>query len=123
MGAAVLIFATTIVRPKINTRTADLAELAFMVDLVADGYLHVRPLPDGVRWAGLFRFMFTTAIITGRIGDRSCIEDRWCYHTEAVALAALEAWNGEGEPEGWHRHPMSGRRRENGTAELEEVRW
>lgn len=76
------------------------------------GYRHVRLLPDGVRFAAVMPLIFTSAIITVRAGDMHSTEDRWCYHTEADALAALDAWDGTGEPEGWHRHPATGRRRE-----------
>lgn len=31
-----------------------------------------------------------------------------------AAVAALIAWNGEGEPSGWMRHPETGRRRPGG---------
>jgi hypothetical protein len=69
----------------------------------------------GDRYFAIYPLLFTHAIITGRVGDRFSYEDRWCYHTYAAAKIALDAWNGEGEPEGWHRHPDTGRRRdENG---------
>ena len=75
------------------------------------GYRHVRLLPDGKRFAAIMPLMFTSAIVTVRAGDTHSTEDRWCYHTEGSALAALDAWDGTGEPDGWHRHPGSGRRR------------
>lgn len=73
------------------------------------GYHHVRPLP-GRRWAAIERKMFTHAIATGRVGDHTSVDDFWCYHTEAAALTALAAWDGTGEPGGWFRHTLSGRR-------------
>jgi hypothetical protein len=79
------------------------------------GYLEVRVLPDGQHWAGVMPLMFTEAIIVGRLGDTRGYENRWCYHTRADAIAALKAWDGRGEPQGWHRHPPSGRRREIGS--------
>lgn len=85
--------------------------LVFFQRLIDEaGYSHVRPLPDGRRYAAICRFAFTTAIITGRIGDLMFIEDRWCYRDRAKAVAALDAWDGSGEPAGWHRHPAAGRR-------------
>jgi hypothetical protein len=37
--------------------------------------------------------------------------DRYtCYPDYASARAALDAWDGRGEPQGWTRHPASGRR-------------
>jgi hypothetical protein len=84
-------------------------DAAFTAYLQSCGYIEIRDLGDG-RWAGLMRFMFTSAIITGSIGDLYGYDDRWCYQSMAVALAALTAWNGTGEPAGWHRHPATGRR-------------
>lgn len=77
-----------------------------------------RDLGDG-RWAGVIGYLFTHAIVVGKIGDLNSYDDRWCYHDSDSAKAALEAWDGSGEPEGWHRHPLTGRRRENGDAEAE----
>lgn len=39
-------------------------------------------------------------------------ERRWCYHSYDAARAALDAWDGTGEPDGWHRDPVTGRRRD-----------
>lgn len=78
------------------------------------GYTHARLLPSG-RWAAIHPLLFTHAILTGRENDHSGYEDRWCYHDFASALAALIQWDGTGEPDGWHRHPKSGRRREAGV--------
>ena len=89
-----------------------------MVDLLLDnllldflkkeGYTNIRICSNG-NIVAIYRFIFTVAIISD-INDTG-YGDRWCYHTETAAIAALEAWNGiEGEPTGWHRHPPSGRR-------------
>jgi hypothetical protein len=94
------------------TKLEALSFLQYLKD--SGGYKNIRMLPDG-RWVASFRFAFTWAIITGTMGERNTYDDRWCYHDETVMLAALEAWDGTGEPEGWHRHPMTGRRRENGV--------
>lgn len=54
--------------------------------------------------------------------------DRWCYKSHKAALAAFEDWDpttyvfGVSEPQGWHRHPPTGRRRENGDPSTEEIR-
>lgn len=42
-------------------------------------------------------------------------EDRYCYATKELALNAMEKWDGTGEPENWHRHPKSCRRRDIAT--------
>lgn len=78
--------------------------------LVTCGYGMPRPLGGG-RYATIARFTFTCAIITGRIGDMTGYENRWCYHDQRSAQAALDAWDGTGEPAGWHKHPATGRRR------------
>ena len=73
------------------------------------GYQEVKFHADG-RWAGLFQFMFTWAVITGR--GVLTYDDRWCYATREKAKASLDAWDmAPGtEPQGWHRHPATGRR-------------
>ena len=77
--------------------------------LAEGGYEYPRVINDGF-YAAIKRFAFTHAIIVGEIGDRNCYLDRWCYRSPMVARAALEAWDGTGEPSGWHRHPSTGRR-------------
>ncbi len=52
------------------------------------------------------------------------IEDQWCYETYAGAIAALTVWNPSDEspePEGWMRHPTSGRRRPDGDKTKEYI--
>ena len=48
--------------------------------------------------------------------------DAWQYQSRSSALDALERWDGEGEPEGWYRHPATGRRRPGGDPAQEFVR-
>lgn len=88
------------------------ADLAFLQWLKDDcGYLHPKPLLARPGHYGcIVRFMFTTGIVTGKIGDRFGYADRWCYRSVDHAKTALDAWDGTGEPTGWHRHPDSGRR-------------
>lgn len=82
---------------------------------------HLKQMPDG-RFAWTFRFAFTSAIV---VADSVWIHygysDRWCYETMADAVRALAEWTTEPEPEGWHRHPNSGRRRPHGVREEEYV--
>lgn len=50
--------------------------------------------------------------------------DTWiydCEQAEAGWRAAL-GWDGQGEPDGWFRHPQSGRRRPDGDPSKEFVR-
>jgi hypothetical protein len=82
-----------------------------MRDLCDGSYVMIRPL--------LFHWM----LIRGDFEDLIGYWDRWCYADEAGARAALDAFPenpGPGyEPEGWHRHPPSGRRRPDGDPSCE----
>lgn len=82
-------------------------------DLQAWGYVAWRFFDDG-------EIMAITAMTQGK--GRLCsginltgYEDCWCYPSIADALIAMHQFNPEveKEPTGWHRHPFSGRRREN----------
>jgi hypothetical protein len=82
--------------------------------LGGDTYSFLKVLPDGeVAWCA--RLMFTTAILYG--WREAGYADRWCYETLADARRALMEWEGAPgtEPDGWHRHPSSGRRRDLAT--------
>lgn len=74
---------------------------------------------DGSSYVAIIPFLYTTAIIFGEVEIQSGYRDRWCYEDFDRALAAFEAWDGIGEPEGWHRHPGSGRRRPKGEPAAE----
>ena len=84
-----------------------------------EGVIEPKLLPDG-RVAFIYQLLFTAAVCVGPLSDRG-YDDRWCYHDQAAARCALDAWNGIGEPVGWHRHPFSGRRRPDGDAAREYV--
>lgn len=73
----------------------------------------VKEIGDGL-YAATKPLLFHWTLIVGQIGDRYAFMDRWCYETQEKAEAALKQWSGQGEPEGWHRHPASGRRRPGG---------
>ena len=47
--------------------------------------------------------------------------DRYCYHDHDAAWRAVLGWNGKGDPEGWYRHPRSGRRRPDGDIDNEYI--
>lgn len=74
-------------------------------------YCFLKVFPNG-ECAWLARMIFTWAILYGW-RDHGHL-DRWCYESLTEAKGALDDWNGEPgtEPEGWHRHPRSGRRRD-----------
>ena len=63
------------------------------------------------------------AVIWGYVDESAFYEDRWCYPTAIAALHAAELWNGPDgpEPEGWHRHPRTGRRRPDGDPTREHI--
>lgn len=83
----------------------------FLAQVLAEnGYRDGKLLDGETRYAAIAPKMYTHAIICGRVGDYWGFYDCWCYRTYHEAQAALAAWNGEGEPEGWIRHPDSGRR-------------
>lgn len=78
-----------------------------------------REMPDG-RIAWVFPMLFTARIGVGLPTSRT-LDDAWCYEEPSAALAAMHAWDGEGEPDGWHRHPSSGRRRPGGDPNKEYI--
>lgn len=73
----------------------------------ANGYLDLKETEESGLVA-IMPLMFTHAIISGI--NAYGYEDRWCYSSYAKAKSALDAWDGKGEPTGWHRHPGTGRR-------------
>jgi hypothetical protein len=94
----------------IDERTRLRRTAEFLSWLVGDcGYRSPKLLPDG-RYAAIEKKLFTHAIVVGQIGNRETYEDGWCYPTFDAAKVALGAWDGQGEPTGWTRHPATGRR-------------
>lgn len=76
-------------------------------ELLAMGYLAPKNMPDGSQ-AALMPLIYTVALVHGITPHG--YEDRWCYGSMEKALSALAQWDGNEEPQGWHRHPSSGRR-------------
>jgi hypothetical protein len=74
-------------------------------------YSDIRTMPDG-QVAYICRFMFTHAVMYAP--NAAWPGDRWCYHSYVDAKGALIDWENNFdsmvEPEGWHRHPRTGRR-------------
>lgn len=85
-------------------------ELRFMSFLKSNDYSHVRPIGNG-RYAAIAQFMFSTAIVVGRIGNYSCYEDRWCYKTAEDATLPWKHGMGKVSP----RDGCVTRRREGGA--------
>lgn len=85
-----------------------------MVKDLGDGsYVMAKPL------------MFHWTLLRGDFSDHHGYFDRWCFATKELAMQALaefpESPAGSYEPSGWHRHPMTGRRRPEGLPEAEYV--
>lgn len=81
-------------------------------------YLHKRVLPNG-------HTLYLEPMLPGHLSLCLAPDDwnleRWCFHDHDAAWRAVLGWNGKGDPEGWYRHPMTGRRRPDGTPESEYI--
>lgn len=95
------------------------AEQAFLHRMTADNLLRDARVIPGGRYAAIFPKMFTHAIITARLFDETSIEQNWCYHSYEAAKAALDAWDGTGEPTGWHRATHTGDRISESPEEID----
>lgn len=84
-------------------------------DHVLDGYTDYRRLVDG-RWIGIHQLMFHWTLHVDI--DDGGYNDRWCIDTYDHALEAFLAWDGEGEPLHWHKHPATHRRRDPLTGQI-----
>lgn len=87
------------------------------------GYTDPKLLPNG-DVACIHRLMYTHAILVLDADPSVAVQtykDRWCFSDYDKAKAALDFWDGTGEPTGWHRHPATGRRREKGDPATEYV--
>lgn len=108
---------------RLMTRPYDAADAEDFARWLADDptTLAVRMFPEVGVYTAARRLLFHWTLIYGRVGDRQSIDDRWCYATPAGALEALAAWDAAegGEPEGWHKHPATGRRRPAGQPGFE----
>lgn len=84
-------------------------------------YLHERVLPDG---RGVFLMQMLGSNLRIGIspkGNRMTFAAEYCYHDHDAAWRCALGWDGQDEPDGWYRHPMTGRRRPDGTVESEFV--
>lgn len=85
---------------------------AGLTEEAAAPYTLLGKLPNG--WiCGAHRLLMHWTMHIGITEDS--IEDRYCFKTKELAEAAVRDWNGEGDPDGWHRHVSSGRRRDPAT--------
>jgi hypothetical protein len=102
----------------------DMTDIEFFSWLHTDGgnCAEHKIIGDGI-YAAIKPLMFHWTLIVGQIGDRATYADRWCYANREAAEAALRTWDGDGEPDGWHRHPNTGRRRTDGDPKKEFIAW
>ena len=89
-------------------------------------YHHVETFGDG-EYVAYYRLMFHWTMIRGHLDITWGYGDRWCYGSDpgdvTQRFAEWKARGFEGEPEGWTRHPKSGRRRVEGDPATEYVAW
>jgi hypothetical protein len=99
------------------------SEDRFEIDLsmmeILQNYHTIKRLSDG-RICGVHRLSYhwSMQIDIDYIG----YNDSYCFATFELAIDALQKYDGETEPIGWHRHPKSGRRRNLETGE-EWIAW
>src|SRR5688572_7310260 len=86
-------------------------------------YLWIEPLRDGRAVSLLPWGAGGVQLSIGRLGS-GFHDDTWVYTAELAGAAwrAALTWDGTGEPDGWYRHPASGRRREGGDPTKETTR-
>lgn len=69
--------------------------------------------------------LFHWTLIYGTFDDTFTYMDRWCYSDREGAMRALDEFPvhpaSDYEPDGWHRHPSSGQRREKANPETEGI--
>lgn len=93
--------------------------LIYPLDLI-DSVDGVRWFPDG-RCAYVPVLLFGQAAVAVDWGGARVDGGYWRYQTRRAAVRAIEEWDGTGEPEGWVRHPASGRCRPGGDRKKEYV--
>jgi hypothetical protein len=93
------------------------------VNRLEEGALAQRLLANGGGELCVYPLLFGAARLTyGR--DPNCeigYDDCWDYSDRVAAISAMQRWDGQGEPEGWMRHPATGRRRPHGDPSEEYV--
>lgn len=85
-------------------------------------HLNVRELGNGRAVYLLDQLFGNLRLGIGQLGA-SGLDDVWCYQGAQASEAwrAALGWDGQGEPEGWYRHPRTGRRRPGGDASRQYV--
>ncbi len=92
-----------------------------MFPLVDDhGFIARKDLEDG-RYITLTPQLYGTLLTLSQAGNEYGYSEAYTYDNPEKAVASYEAWEGNGEPNGWIRHIPSNRRRPNGDAAQEHV--
>lgn len=85
--------------------------------------MYIRDVPDAGLFIGLIPQIFNLKVVVGKLEFKSDgYDDGFEFTDTEAAIAAFLEWNGTGDPEGWIRHPDTGRRRPNGDLSREFVR-
>jgi hypothetical protein len=83
----------------------------FIDYLKTEGYQNIKEIP-GKGICGLRDFIFTTGLIIGM--DEVGYFGRYCYGSKEEALAAINSWDGQGDPPGdWIKYKGNGGERSN----------
>ena len=88
----------------------------FLYPETREYYVDVKQLPDG-RFIGTMRLLFHWTIHVD-IDPMGYWRERYCYATYEMAKRALDEWDGLGDPDYWHKHPDTGRRRDPVTGRI-----
>lgn len=70
---------------------------ALLSELTEYGYTDLRVLPSG-EIAGCLEYLFTSGLVVGMTG--AGYRTRYCFEHTEDAKAALEGWDGSGDPSG-----------------------
>lgn len=98
------------------------AQSGWLTRRACGDYLWVRALLGG---RNVFLLEWRVGGVQLSVGTgNGFFDDTWIYDVEQADAGwrAALGWDGQGEPEGWYRHPQSGRRRPDGDPAKEFVR-
>jgi hypothetical protein len=88
-------------------------------------YYYVEVYGDG-NYVAYYPLLMHWTIISGHLDLTYGYEDRWCFGDQKNVEDCFNAWKAKdfnGEPEGWVRHPKTGRRRINGDPATEYINY
>lgn len=110
-----------------DLRAAMLAANGFVEHPLLDVIVPIPGTPDGVKPLPDGRYMYVSALLFGAAAI--AVDDAqgrtfggyWRYLHRRSAVEAAVAWDGEGEPAGWYKHPATGRCRPDGDPTRERI--